>query len=309
MTDSPDASAGAAGISANDGDVETEGGAPDGVATASTGERPTAEADPELLRARLAVREEENRRLREEYARARQSQYRTTAAGLAVLGLLALVGAVIAPAERTVLVALGGVGLFGAVLTWTLTPETFVAASVGEGISAAHAADRNALRAELGLQDERVYVPAESAPAKCFVPQRSAYELPADLEELLLVPENEAARGVAFTPTGVQLYRSFRETIAGDPADEPAALATQLADAVVEEFELARSASVASDRDGDGVVVRVKRPTFGDLDATDHPIPSTIATGLAVELDRPVEARVADDGADGTVLEFRLVEQ
>lgn len=279
---------------------------PDGVeADASTADDSDAD-DPEALRARLAALEEENQRLQEEYARARQQQYRRTAIGLALLGLFALAGTVVAPGERTVLLALAGTGLFAAVLTWTLTPEEFVAVDVGEGIAAAQATDREALCAELGLQDDRVYVPTGENAAKLFVPQRADYRIPADLEGLLLVPEEPAERGVAFTPTGAPLYRNAREHFAGEPAPQPDALAAQLADAVVEDLELARSATVAPDRSGDAVAVRVDRPAFGDLETIDHPIPSTIATGLATALDRPVAVRiVADDRADA-LLEFRL---
>jgi len=262
--------------------------------------------DPDHLRARLAVLEAENDRLREEYARARRSQYRRTAIGLGLLGVLALAGTVLAPEQRTVLFALAGTGLFAAVLTWTLTPEEFVAASVGEQVTAAHAADRDALRAELGLQNDRIYVPDGDGGAKLFLPQHPEYELPEQFDRLLLVPDEPTQRGVALTPTGAPLHASVRESMTGVFAEEPGALAGQLADAVVESLELARSATVAPDRDGDGVAVRIERPTFGDLDATDHPVVSTIATGLAVELDRPVAARLVDDDRDGTLVAFEF---
>lgn len=275
-------------------------------ATAAEAESPQS---PELLRARLAVLEEENRQLREEYASARRSQYRTTALGLAALGLVAVAGTVITPGERTVLFALAGTGFFGALLTWTLTPEEFVAASIGEQITASYAADRDALSAELGLQDDHIYVPTDDTTATLFVPQRPNYELPDAFDGLLIVPENASARGVAFTPTGAPLYQTFRDALAGEPADDPGSIAAQLADSVVEQFELARSATVAPDRTGSGVAVRVERPTFGTLETTDHPVISTIATGLAVELDRPVDARVADTDGETTVLEFTFADR
>lgn len=269
-----------------------------------TPETPTD--DPDLLAARLDVLAEENRRLRAEYARARTARYRRTAIGFAVVGLLALAGAAVVPDQRTVLVALGGTGAFAAVLTWTLTPERFVAASVGEHVHRAHAANQAALCAELGLQDDRIYVPAEAEPAKLFVPQRPAFSIPEATDRLLLVPEDPDARGVAFVPTGAALYDDFRRSLAGEPADDPGGLATQLADAAVETFELADAASVAPDREGAAVAVRVDAPVFGDLDDRDHPVVSLLATGLAAGLDRPVAARVVDaDRADAVVaLEF-----
>src|SRR5699024_5189946 len=109
------------------------------------------------LAAQIDVLREENQRLREEYARARRTQYRRTALALAAVGLLATLGGVALPDSRTVLFALGGTGLFAAALTRYLTPEQFISASVGEGIYGSLAATEAALVAELGLQDERLY--------------------------------------------------------------------------------------------------------------------------------------------------------
>lgn len=284
---------------------------------AGTPERSRADADrsppddlgdPATLAARLDALAGENRRLRREYARARRQQYRRTAAGLALVGLLAVAAAVLVPTQRTVLLALGGTGAFGAVLTWTLTPERFVAAAVGERIHRAHASNQAALRTELGLQDDRIYVPADAEPARLFVPQQDSFEVPAALDTLLVVPEDPDGRGIALAPTGGPLYEWFAASIAGEPATDPADLAAQLADAAVEDLELAAAASVAVDREGDGVAVRVEDPVFGDLDATDHPVPSFLATGLAATVDRPVSVTVARTDDADAVLEFRFLE-
>lgn len=294
-----DASGGASG-DATAGPDDSGSGGPYGDVDAPSG--------PEDLRARLAVRTAENRRLHRALARADRSRYRRTAAGMALLGILALAGAAVLPAERSVLLALAGTGLFAAVLTWTLTPERFLPASVGERVHAAHAANQDALCAELGLQDERVYVPTSSAPATLFVPQCPDFELPDDLDHLLVVTEEPTARGIALETTGSRLYEAFRRSLAGDPATDAGPLAAQLADAVVETFELADGASVARDREGAAVAVRVEEPAFGDLDAVDHPIVSVVATGLAAELDRPVTASVAAGESTDAVLEFRLLD-
>jgi len=268
------------------------------------------ETDPGLLEARLEVLREENERLRREYARARRSQYRRTAIGLGVLGTLAAVAAILFPEQSPILLALGGTGLFGAVLTYYLTPEQFVPATVGERIHRAHTANQAALIDDLGLQDDRLYVPTpeRETMARLFVPQRADHELPpADvLDHLLVVTDDPETRGAAFTPTGEPLYEEFERTVTGTPASEPAMLAAQLADAVVETFELAESATSDMEREGTAMTINVTEPVYGTLDDPDHPVVSVLATGLAVGLERPVSVTVRDvnDATGLVVCEF-----
>lgn len=263
--------------------------------------------DPTVLQAQLEVLEAENARLRREYTRARQSQYHRAAIGLGVLGLVALLSAAVLSTQRTVLLALGGTGLFGGLLTYYLTPERFVPATVNERLHEAHTATRAALVDELGLQRTQIYVPTpdQPTPARLFVPQQTDYTVPETLEQLLVVTADPAERGVAFVPTGGPLYELFETTRTGSPAtddDVPRALADQLADAVVESFELATSATVDGDRDDTAVTIRVTDPVYGALTDPDHPVVSAIATGLAVELNTPVTVEVREgDQADGIV--------
>ena len=91
-------------------------------------------ADEEELLARIETLQDENERLRRELSAARRTRYRRTAIGMAFLGGLGLLGAGLIPSLRELLLALGGTGLFGALLTYYLTPERFVAASVGEAV-------------------------------------------------------------------------------------------------------------------------------------------------------------------------------
>lgn len=262
--------------------------------------------DPQVLRARVDVLTEENERLRREYVRARRSQHRRAALVMALLGVLAIGAATVFPEYREVLLALGGTGLFGGVLTYYLTPERFVAASVAERVHAAHAANETALVEDLGLRDERVYVPTPDAPeaARLFIPQRADYDPPRDPEQVLVVTDDPDGRGVAFVPTGGPLYEEFEATVTGDPAAEPATLAAQLADAVVETFELATAASTEPDLEGGRIVVTVSDPVYGDLDAPDHPIVSVVGVGLAVGLERPITASVEEGSQPRLVYEW-----
>lgn len=260
----------------------------------------------EDLAAQVDLLAEENRRLREEYVSARLANHQRTALGLLVVGAVAILGAVAFPNSRTVLFALGGTGLFGAVLTYYLTPERFVAAGTGERIYDALGKNGERLVAELGLQAVRVYVPARSdsdgstPSARLFVPQHSDYVVPAadQLASLFVVSDDDRARGVSLAPTGGALHREFRTAMAGDVPERPAALADQLADALVEGFELVEGARASLDPNAGRATVEVAGSAFGAVDRFDHPVASFLAVGLAAELAVPVTAEVTPEEDD-----------
>jgi len=260
----------------------------------------------EELAAQLELLREQNRRLRREYARTKRATYRRTALGLFLVGVLAVAGGVVMPTSQTVLFALGGIGVFAGVLTWYLTPERFVAASVGEGVFESVAAVGDRLVGELGLTDDRVYVPRD-APGRVslFVPQRSDYQVPPDgaLDALFLVTDDPTQRGIAVRPTGQALFAEFERALSGELASPPATLADQLVDGLVEQFEIASSARV--DVESGRVAVGVAGSVYGDVDRFDHPIASFLATGLARGLETPVMVTVeapADDRVDYLVV-------
>jgi len=271
-------------------------------------ETTAADADPPPeLSARIEVLQEENERLREEYARARRTQYHRTALALAVVGWIAAIGGVFFPDARTVLFALGGTGLFAAALTYYLTPEQFISASVGEGIYGALAETETALLAELGLQDDRLYLPesegAGSTSVRLFVPQHADYEhpRPSSLDSVFVLTDNEAERGIALHPSGQPLFEEFQETVTGELSDDPGTLATQLGNGLVEQFELARTTTPELDEGGGRVTIGIDGSTYGAVDRIDHPVASFLGVGFAVGLDRAisVETTTADgDRAD-----------
>ncbi|MFC7058818.1 hypothetical protein [Halovenus salina] len=78
-------------------DVSTVTPDSDEAAGTNQGERAQKSLD---LAAQLELVEEENRRLRTEYARARQSKYRRTAYGLFVVGLFTVLLGVLFPGVR-----------------------------------------------------------------------------------------------------------------------------------------------------------------------------------------------------------------
>ena len=251
--------------------------------------------DVDALRAQLELLREENERLRDEYSQAKQARHKRTAIGLGGIGIVAVLGAFLFPAERTVLLALGATGLFGGLLTWLLTPERFVAASVGEQTYAALADNFDRITAALGLQDDRVYLPVDhdgQTRIQLFVPQHAEYDLPDPdaMSTPFVVPENGRARGLAVRATGDELRDDIARSVPGEFATEPAMILEQVADGLVEQFELADSITVEAS-DGQATV-GVTGSVYGDLDRFDHPIPSTFGATLSNQLDTAVSVSI-----------------
>ncbi|EMA37908.1 hypothetical protein [Halococcus hamelinensis] len=275
-------------------------------------EEDSTEAEPspnDDRTARIEVLREENQRLREEYARARRTQYRRTALALAAVGLVAALGGALFPNSRTVLFALGGTGLFAAALTYYLTPEQFVSATVGEGVYSAFATTEAALVDELGLQDDRVYLPGpetvEGSSVRLFVPQNADYRLPEPMAlGSVFVVDDEAARGVSLHPSGGPLFEEFRRALSTELPGDADRLADRLTDGLVEEFELVRSTTrdVSGTPDGEGsVTIGIDGSAYGAVDRIDHPVASFLGVGFAEGLDRAVSVTarsVDDDRAD-----------
>jgi len=250
----------------------------------------------EDLRAQVDLLRNENERLRKEYTRARQAGYRRTAFGLGAVGAVAVAGGVLFPAAREVLFVLGAIGVFGAVLTRYLTPERFVAAATGERIYAAQADTLGDLTDQLGLEPTSIYVPVDGEPpARLFIPQHSEFEIPDEtaLKRPLVVGDSDAERGASFVPTGGMLFREFERSLTGSLGSEPETVAEQVADALVEGFELARAAEVSVDADAGRVTVTLMGAVYGDADALDNPLGSLLAVALGEALGDPVRLETA----------------
>lgn len=255
--------------------------------TAEGGDEGPVESDlsrPERT-GQLEVLREENRRLRAEYRRATQTTYRRTATALLLTGLVALAGAAGLPSVREPLVVVGSIGAFGGILTWYLTPERVLAASVSDGLYDAHANTLSALLDELGLRDDRIYVAREDA-VRLFVPMHAAYTVPDDLSQLFVVTEDESERGVALPPTGTMLYGEFDRAVAGgELGSTPSRV---LADGLVEQFELADAVETTVDREGGRATFELAGVAIDGLDRLDHPAVSFFGVGLARATDGPV---------------------
>lgn len=256
--------------------------------------------DHSELRAEVEILREENTQLREAYAHSRRTNYRRTAMGLFAVGSIAIGGAALFPAVRQILLALGSIGIFGSLLTYYLTPEKFVAATVGEQIYTAFAQTTENLTSELGLAQTQIYVPTDGPiPARLFVPQREDDDLPEpdELTNVLVVGTNET-RGVSLLPTGSYLFREFEQTLTEPFGDTPERAIQQLTDAVVEDFELARNIEIDSDRDAtpSRITARISGSSFEQSERLDNPIASLLGVGLAVAVETAVTVDTVSDG-------------
>jgi flagellar motor protein MotB len=268
----------------------------------TNGQQSVESVDEQLdAAARVELLTEENRRLREEYARARQSQYRRTAYGLGVIALVAFLGGLVFTAGREMLFAFGFTGLIGALLTLYLTPTHVVAADVGERTYAAMASNAESIATQLGLDDNRLYVPGDEMAAHLYIPGNPDNEIPGISEGPIVV--DKARQGLLLEATGAFLFEEFERVLTGEVATAPAPLATQLVDGIVEQFELASAIEADVDADDGRVTFRVSGSAMGAVDRFDHPLASFLAVGLVAGLDRDVRLSVteADEYADWLV--------
>ena len=287
-------------------------------AAASTGDDPGAAAtddtettaadgvDADRRQARIRRLEGETRRLRERYADIRERRYQRTALALGLVGVVFGLAALVVTSARDVLFALAGVGLFGAVLTWYLTPEQFIPLDVGEGIYATMADNEAAVAEQLGLSSTRVYVATDRGP-RLFVPETDAYDaelLAATAEDdplarPLVVGDRAARSGLSLRPVAAVLLDSFDDQHSGPLPAVPREAVSTLAEGVTDGLELA--GAVDSDLDAaDGrVTFSVHDPLYGDLTRFDHPIPSFLGSGLARALGTPVTVDVVVTATEG----------
>jgi uncharacterized small protein (DUF1192 family) len=256
------------------------------------------ELELEELRTQLAVLQEENERLRTEYARARRTAYRRTATALAGVGLIAIAVGALLVDVREVLFVIGAIGIFGGILTRYLTPERVLTVNVSDSLYTALDANGEQIRDELGLQPTTVYTQADSG-LRAFIPQHQDFDLPDSINGVFQTG-GDTSRGIALTPAGEALVTEFEQTQTGaQPATMQTAV-TQFGDALVEQFEIADTVTVAESTTENRVVVSIDGTAFGPVTRFDHPVVSTIACGIAQTQDTPVMV----DHIDETTVAF-----
>lgn len=237
----------------------------------------------------------ENERLRQRYETLRRDQYRSAAIALLVLGIAGLVGAVLFPPVREVLVVLGAIGVFAAAVTRYISPEQVIPIDIGTTVVQSQAANHAAVVDELGLQDTTVYVPGSEGQPRLFVPEHRSYSVPSDTRSTFVITEDEQQRGVAFTPSGAGLFTEFERSRDGPLGDDPATVARQSTDALVELFELVGTATPETDAEDGRLTVRIEDCRVGSATTFDTPVASFLGVTLASGLDTPVTVEVSPE--------------
>lgn len=268
--------------------------------TSPTSDEPTTDTpsdnqDPPPT-AELAVLREENDRLRAEYRRARQHQHRQSALALAGIGVLAAVAALLFPGMRDLLLVFAAIGGFGATLTYYLTSERVLTASVVDGIHTAHTDTIQRLIEELGLQDTLVYLPVDDPRerTRVFIPQHVNYDLPTDRTQLFVGTDTEgsggADRGICLVPVGHSLLDALEPGV--QEADTPRDAIAVAAAGVTEQFELADTVDydVADGR----ATLSVDDVRPRDLSTLEHPVVSVCGVALADVVAGPVTVAERD---------------
>ena len=271
------------------GDFPPEGGA--------AGRDDAGDRMEERLR-RLAA---ENERLRQRPRPGRGTRYRNLALALAAVGAATFAAGWFVPTAREVLFALGGTGVFAGILVVFLTPDRYIAATVGGDVYASLAANLSAMVGELGLTDVHVYFPREGTgvgTVSLFVPQHADFSLPAaeELDEVFVVSDDETARGISLSPSAGALLADFTTTGSTGLEDQPVLLATQLADGLREGYGLVDDVSNEVDVAGGQATFAVSGGAFGPVDRFDNPVCSFLAGGLALGLWKPVTLEVTEHG-------------
>lgn len=239
-------------------------------------------------------------------------RYRGLAALLFVIGIAFVLAPLLSDATvgaSRVLVAVGGIGIFGGVLSYYLTAGRFVSATVDERIQAAAARNYEGIRADLGLSSRRIYVPVatstgddtdrslEDHEVRLCIPKQADL----DLQEAtalagvsVVVTNSTGISGLSLHPAGSNLFAAFRSTLNTPLETDPQGLYQQLSDAVVEEFDFARSVTAEIKSEQDRMSVTFSGVLYDTRPRFDHPLVSVFAVGLAVGLDSPIETTVPD---------------
>lgn len=231
----------------------------------------------------------------------RRRRYRQVTMALVALGVVTMAAGFALADSSDVLFALAATGLFGAVVTYFLTPGRFVDAAVTEHVFTANATNVVSMLDRIGDRGEPQYVPLQSdepsGRVELFVPYRSIAAHPLADGSQSLVADGDT-EGVILEPTGSGLLRDFERDMTGDLDSSPESLAVQLADGLTNGFEIARSIDVDVDTDARRGRVSITEPALDDLTRFDHPIPSFLAVGFATALNRPITTEVerVDDG-------------
>lgn len=267
------------------------------------------------LEKRIGALEERNRELRVENERLRsvtgpRVTYRQGAVLFTLVSAAAVAGTVLYPESRDVLIAVAGVGVFGAVLFGILVQEWLLSASISRALYDTLWRNERRIASRLRVDEASRYVPSgvDSIGVRLYLSRSFDDPIPsgASLDSTVLTVDDRYT--LLLEPTGKELVDVFERTNGALPDDIQAAAVT-LREAVVQEFDLAVGAEIADLRlstDGgqNRLRVRVWGSVLGDATRLDHPIRSFIGVGLARLVEAPIESEAWTDDNDNAVLVF-----
>lgn len=227
-----------------------------------------------------------------------QRRYRVASLALGGLGVLLGAAAFAVEDGRSVLFALSGIGLFGAILLYVLLPERFVTASVGWRTYAPLAEVGPLFVTNTDLSDRRVYLPTGDGHVRLVIPESDG-TFDSHIERSVGLHETDNARELVLPTTGDELLTEFREHHGESLTADPEALLHQLLDVLVKEFELIGHATGHVDPNEGRAVIAVERSYYSPPTTFDHPVAAFLAAGFAAGLDTAVvltDSRHDEDG-------------
>ncbi len=219
--------------------------------------------------------------------------------GFALVGALAFVAGLVIADGRAVLFALAGVGGFAAALAYGLEPERTVEARDATRVYKTSATNLSRLTEAVGATAERRYAPVSGSDpdgVRLVVPLADP---PRGADPVAGDGGDADEPTLSLEPVGAPFVAELERSLENGLATEPERLAEQLTDALVHRFEFVSGAAPSVDPAEGRLEVAVADDVFGPADRFDHPVVSTLACGLAIGLERPIEATVLEERTSG----------
>ncbi|MGQ5516804.1 hypothetical protein ACUJ40_11015 [Halococcus saccharolyticus] len=223
-------------------------------------------------------------------------RYRFGIIVLAGLGVVMGATGIVFADARTLLFALSGTGLFGAVLLYLLVPERFVTATLARRTYAPLAEVGPLFVEAVGLPDRQVYVPTGDDEVRLVIPAGDTVSVDIDEVASVGVHADDTFEGIVLPTTGNGLLAEFRDRTDTTLATDAEELVVELLDVLVEEFELVEQASSSVSMETGQATIAVEGSCYGPPTTFDHPVTAFLAAGLAnglkteVALDPPPRA-------------------
>lgn len=211
------------------------------------------------------------------------------------------------------MVAVGATFLFGALLTYVLSSEPFVRATIHKSVYSDVAKNQGALLNEYGARGPFIYIPRpeREQAASLFVPKNADYRLPQrhQLNELFVENGDERQRGVSLRPTGDTLFSRFQAMLDGEVSGEAGDLVAQLTEGITKGFELVDDVDPEVSPERGVVEFGLTGFDYASFDRADDPVQSFLGVGLAVGLGTPVKSTAGiDEGKYNYVIRYRWLD-